>query len=241
MTPERALEERRLFTRWHEHGDPRDREVLVQRFLPLARSLAARYRASDEPLEDLVQVACVGLLNAIDRFDPSRGAAFSSFAVPTILGELRRHFRDRTWALRVPRERQELYLRIERARDELTGPLGREPTLAELGQRLDATEEQILQALELNAVFRAVPLEVEGEDEDGRAMPGTLDPEFDRADDRAVLAALMPALGPLETEVVRLRFAEDLTQEEIGRRVGVSQMHVSRVLHRSLARLRAVA
>jgi RNA polymerase sigma-B factor len=225
-------EERLQFTRLRKHGSARDRERLVCRYMPLARSLAARYRASDEPLEDLVQVACLGLVNAVDRFDPDRGAAFSSFAVPTILGELRRHFRDRTWAVRVPRERQELYLRLERARDELAVALGRQPTVAELGAHVDATDEQVLRALDLDTAYRAGPLE---------APAPVIDYGYERAEDRAMLAALLPVLDPFETEIVRLRFHEDLTQDAIAHRVGITQMKVSRVLHRSLARLREAA
>jgi RNA polymerase sigma-B factor len=221
--------------------DRSHRDEMITRYLPLARSLAGRYRATDEPFEDLVQVASVGLVNAVDRFDPERGTAFSSFAVPTILGELRRHFRDRTWALRVPRERQELYLRIERARDALTMELGRQPTLAELAESLDASSEELLQALELNVAYRADTLEAADPDEDADRMPGRIDDGYERAEDRAVLDTLLRTLAPLDAEIVLLRFHEDLTQDEIARRVGVSQMHVSRVLRRSLIRLREAA
>jgi RNA polymerase sigma-B factor len=225
-------EERLHFARLRKYGSARDRERLVCRYLPLARSLAARYRSSDEPIDDLVQVACVGLVNAVDRFDPARGNAFSSFAVPTILGELRRHFRDRTWAVRVPRDRQELYLRLERARDELAAALGRQPTVSELGAHVDATDEQVLLALDLDSAFRAGPLE---------APAPVIDDGYARAEDRAVLAGLLPALDPFEAEIVRLRFHEDLTQDAIADRVGITQMKVSRVLHRSLTRLREAA
>jgi RNA polymerase sigma-B factor len=166
--------------------------------------------------------------------------AFSSFAVPTILGELRRHFRDRTWALRVPRALQELSLRLETARDQLTGTLGRQPTIAELSERLDAGEEQILQALELGSAQRADPLDGSGADDDeaARSMPGHIDDGFARAEDRAMLAPLLGMLSARDAAIVLLRFREDLTQDAIARRVGVSQMQVSRVLTRSLARLR---
>jgi RNA polymerase sigma-B factor len=217
------------------------RDEMIERYLPLARSLAARYRATDEPYEDLVQVASVGLVKAVDRFDPARGSAFSSFAVPTILGELRRHFRDRTWAMRVPRDRQELYLRLERTRDELTMSLGRQPTLAELAEQAVASEEEILQALELSAAYRAEPLEAADPDAEAGPMPGSIDDGYERAEDRAVLDTLLRTLAPPDAEIVLLRFHEDLTQDAIARRVGVSQMHVSRVLRRSLARLREAA
>jgi RNA polymerase sigma-B factor len=232
--------ERLLFTRLRAVSSPADRERAVRRYLPLAHSLAHRYRHTGEPMDDLEQVACIGLLKAIDRFDPDRGVAFSSFAVPTILGEVRRHFRDRTWALRVPRALQELSLRLETARDALTSALGRQPTIAELSERLDASEEQILQALELGSAQRTDPLDGGGADDDdaARSMPGRIDDGFARAEDRAVLAPLLGMLRPRDAEIVLLRFRDDLTQDAIARRVGVSQMQVSRVLSRSLAQLR---
>jgi len=234
-------EERLLFTGLRATGTAELREQAVQRYLPLARSLAARYRHADEPLEDLEQVACIGLLNAIDRFDPDRGTAFSSFAVPTILGELRRYFRDRTWAMRVPRHLQELAVRIEHVRDELTGSLGRQPTIAELASRLQTGEETILQALELNGVRYAGPLTTQRPNGDEQELTGVVDDGYARADDRTVLAPLLATLGARDAEIVLLRFREDLTQDAIARQVGVSQMHVSRVLHRSLVRLRDAA
>jgi RNA polymerase sigma-B factor len=237
VDPTTETRERLLFTRLRAVSSPADRERAVRRYLPLARSLAHRYRHTGEPMDDLEQVACIGLLKAIDRFDPDRGVAFSSFAVPTILGELRRHFRDRTWALRVPRALQELSLRLETARDALTPALGRQPTIAELSEELDASEEQILQALELASAQRTDPLDA-GEDDAARAMPGHIDDGFARAEDRAVLAPLLGTLSARDAEIVLLRFREDLTQDAIARRVGVSQMQVSRVLTRSLARLR---
>ena len=230
----RQHEEHILFSRLRSDENAADREHAVHRYLPLARSLAHRYRHAGEPVEDLEQVASIGLLKAIDRFDPERGTAFSSFAVPTILGELRRHFRDRTWALRAPRELQELIRRIEEARDVLTSSLGRQPTIAELSERLDASAERILQALELDAAHHLVPLE--GADTD--AAPGGIDEGYARAEDRAVLAPLLGTLSARDAEIVLLRFRDDLTQDTIARRVGVSQMQVSRVLARSLAQLR---
>ena len=213
------------------------RERAWERYMPLARSLASRYRYTGEPIEDLEQVAGLGLLKAIDRFDPDRGTAFSSFAVPTILGELRRHFRDTTWALRVPRRLQELTLRIEQERDALTGVLGRPPTVAELSEHLDAGEELILQALDLTIAQHPVPLD----DPEDDAAPGRIDEGYARAEDRAVLAPLLATLGAQDAGIVLLRFRDDLTQDAIAARVGVSQMHVSRVLHRSLAKLRDAA
>jgi RNA polymerase sigma-B factor len=236
-------EERALFARLHTDPSQANHEAVVKRFLPLARALAARYSHSAEPLDDLQQVAAVGLLNAIDRFDPERGRSFSTFAVPTILGELRRHFRDRTWAMRVPRVLQELTLRLERARDELSSSMGRQPTLSELAHHVDADEDAVLQALELSLARVALSLDVygAGEDEEPAHAPGRLDSGFARAEDRATLAPLLAALEPQEAEIVFLRFGEDLTQDVIAQRVGVSQMHVSRVLYRSIAKLRRAA
>jgi len=232
-------EERLLFERLRADRSAENRERAFRRYLPLAHSLAARYRGCGEPLEDLKQVAGIGLLNAIDRFDPARGSAFSSFAVPTILGELRRHFRDRTWAVRVPRQLQELSLRAERARDELTSSLGRQPTIGELARRVEASEEMILQALELDGARHTIPLDPQRDDgRDADELSAPDDDGYARADDRAVLAPLLGALSAQEAMIVFLRFSEDLTQDAIARRVGVSQMHVSRVLCRSLSRLR---
>ena len=236
-------EERVLFERLRADRTAENRERVFRRYLPLAHSLAARYRRSGEPLEDLQQVAGIGLLNAIDRFDATRGTAFSSFAVPTILGELRRHFRDRTWALRVPRQLQELSMHIERARDDLTLSLGRQPTIGELAGLLEAGEEMVLQALELDGARHTIPLADPQADGGGdvEEVPGTVDDGYARADDRAVLAPLLATLSDQEAMIVFLRFSEDLTQDAIARRVGVSQMHVSRVLCRSLIRLRDAA
>jgi RNA polymerase sigma-B factor len=194
-------------------------------------------------MDDLEQIAALGLLNAIDRFDPDRGTTFTSFAVPTILGELRRHFRDHTWALRVPRAAQELTLRIERARDLLTTRLTRAPTIAELSRHLDASEELILQALEVSLARHAFPLDGPGGDADDSDsdVPARLDDGYSRVEDRATLAELLATLSPQDAEIVFLRFHADLTQDAIARRVGTSQMRVSRVLHRSLARLRRAA
>jgi RNA polymerase sigma-B factor len=217
--------------------NPSEREQVVRHHLPLARSLARRYWHSGEPMEDLEQVACIGLLNAVDRFDPDLGTRFSSFAVPTILGELRQHFRDHTWAFRPPRRLQELSVRIEHARDDLVPSLGRQPTLAELSDQLCAAQEVVLQALEIAVARDTISLDGswsadgEGRDDNGYA----------RADDRAELVSLLRALSRQDAEIVLLRFHDELTQDAIARRVGVSQMHVSRVLRRSLARMRDAA
>ena len=192
-------------------------------------------------MEDLEQVACVGLLNAIDRFDPDLGTRFSTFAVPTILGELRQHFRDHTWAVRPPRRLQELSVRVEHARDDLVPSLGRQPTVAELSDRLCAAQELVLQALELAVARHTEPLDCPWSAEGDERRGGRIDDGYARAEDRAQLISLLRALNPQEAEIVLLRFHDELTQDAIARRVGVSQMHVSRVLRRSLARMRDAA
>jgi len=239
----RAQEDRRLLIRYHREGDPAAREQLVTRFLPLARQLARRYQRGGEPLDDLIQVASLGLLKAIDRFDPARETAFSSFAVPTILGELKRHFRDKGWSVRVPRDLQELAVKVDRVGDEMSRELGRAPTPAELAERTGTTLEQVLEAREASAAYRAVSLDRprSEEDEEGDSFAdafGVVDPGFDLAEDAATVERLMRVLSEREREVLRLRFEEDLTQSEIGQRVGVSQMHVSRLIRQSIARLR---
>jgi RNA polymerase sigma-B factor len=239
----RAQEDRRLLVRYHREGDITAREQLVERFLPLARQLARRYQRGGEQLDDLVQVASLGLLKAIDRFDPARETAFSSFAVPTILGELKRHFRDKGWAVRVPRDLQELAVKVDRVADEMSRELGRAPTPAEIGERVGATVEQVLEAREASAAYRAVSLDRPrtDEEEDGDSYAdavGADDPGYGLAEAAATMERLMRVLSDREREVLRLRFAEDLTQSEIGARVGVSQMHVSRLIRQSIARLR---
>src|SRR5215218_6765706 len=242
----RADEDRRLLIRYHREGDPAAREQLVERFLPLARQLARRYQRGGEPLDDLIQVASLGLLKAIDRFDPARETAFSSFAVPTILGELKRHFRDKGWSVRVPRDLQEMAVRVERMADEMSRELGRAPTPAEIAERTGATLEQVLEAREAAGAYRAVSLDRprSEEEEDGESYGdafGVEDPGFGLAEDSATVERLMRVLSEREREVLRLRFEEDLTQSEIGQRVGVSQMHVSRLIRQSIARLREEA
>ncbi len=242
----RALEERQLFARYRGSGDRDAHEALVQRFLPLARSLARRYERSNEPLDDLVQVASVGLLKAIDRFDPARAVAFSSFAVPTIVGELKRHFRDKGWWLRVPRDLQELAFRVERVADELTPELGRAPTPDEIAARIGVPVEQVLDARDAAGAYRPRPLDppradaeddwhtidVFGVEERGYELAET-GGHARTTDDRA--------RATVSGSSLRLRFAEDLTQSEIGARVGLSQMHVSRMIRQIVDRLREAA
>jgi RNA polymerase sigma-B factor len=242
----RVAEDRALFARYLDQRDPVDREALVERFLPLARQLARRYQRPDEPFDDLFQVACLGLLNAIERFDLERGIAFSSFAVPTILGEIKRYFRDRTWSVRVPRDLQDLALKVDRAVTELDLALQRKPTVAEIAAKVGAGEEAVLEALEASGAYRATSLQTPwgGDGESGETLGDALGIDergFAAAEDRATIERLMRVITPREREVLRLRFVGDLTQAEIGEHVGVSQMQVSRIIRQSVARLRAYA
>src|SRR4051794_32648697 len=243
---DRSTEDRALFERYLDKRDPVDRELLVERFLPLARQLARRYQRPEEPFDDLFQVACLGLVKAIDRFDLSRDVAFSSYAVPTILGEIKRYFRDRTWSVRVPRDLQELALRVDRKVSELSTDLRRQPTVSEIAEAVGIEEEDVLEALEASGAYRATSLSTPrgNEDEAGETLGdtvGTSEEGFGLAENRATLEQLMRAVTPREREVLRLRFEEDLTQAEIGERIGVSQMQVSRIIRQSIARLRTVA
>jgi RNA polymerase sigma-B factor len=240
----RSRDDRALFARLAD-GDPRARAMLVERFMPLARSLARRYESSGEPLEDLVQVASLALVKAIDRFDASRGHAFSSFAVPTIVGELKRHFRDRTWAVRPPRELQELILRLDRVSVRLSQELDRAPTVSELAEAAGAEEEHILEALQARSGRGTLSLHAPSSQEpDAASLEDSLgddDSGFDRAESRAVLDGLCVGLPARAREVLRMRFEDDLTQAEIGERLGVSQMQVSRIIRQTIARLHRVA
>jgi RNA polymerase sigma-B factor len=238
-------EERWLFARYQRHGDRAAQEALVNRFLPLARQLARRYANGIEPLDDLVQVASLGLLKAIDRFDPTRSTAFSSFAVPTILGELKRHFRDKGWWVRVPRDLQELAIRVDRVSVDLEGELGRPPTPDEVARHIGVGVEQVLDARAAAAGHRAISLDRPRDDADtGENLVdviGADDPGYLLADATVTVERLMTVLSERDREVLRLRFAEDLTQSEIGARVGLSQMHVSRLIRHAVAQLREAA
>jgi RNA polymerase sigma-B factor len=240
----RARGDRALFARLQD-GDPHARAALVERFMPLARSLARRYETSGEPLEDLVQVASLALVKAIDRFDTSRGHAFTSFAVPTIVGELKRHFRDRTWAVRPPRELQELIMRLDRASVRLAQELDRAPTVAELAVAVDAKEEQILEALQARSGRGTLSLHgTQSSEPDAATLEDSLgidDDGYEAAESRALLDDLCVGLPPRSREVLRMRFEQDLTQAEIGERLGVSQMQVSRIIRQTIAHLHSVA
>jgi RNA polymerase sigma-B factor len=241
--PERIRDDLRLLERYHRTGDEAAREELIRRFLPLARQLARRYERRDEPLDDLVQVASVGLVKAVQRFDPAREVAFSSFAVPTILGELKRYFRDSGWAVHVPRAMQERALEVNRAVTELSRNLGRSPTPAEVAESTGLTLEEVLEAMEAATAYDTVPLEAPRLDDEGDGdgvveRLGSEDHGYALAEYSATLAPQLQALPERDRQVLYLRFVEDLTQSEIAERIGVSQMHVSRLIRRALARLR---
>ena len=241
-SPLGRAEPRELFARWQQDHDQAARDELVDRFLPLARKLARRYTGAHEPFEDLLQVASYGLLKALDRFDPDRGTAFSSFAVPTIVGELKRYFRDLGWSAHVPRGAQELALKVQRAQEKLTTKTGRSPTVAELAQYLELSIEDVLEGLEAAAAHHSASLDAphdDGDDESGTLVDtiGQQDAGFQLAEDRTTVATAMLALPERDRQVLQLRFFEDRTQSEIASQIGVSQMQISRILRRAITTL----
>ncbi|MCW3022098.1 MAG: SigB/SigF/SigG family polymerase sigma factor [Conexibacter sp.] len=238
--------ERRLFARLHDPDDPLDADAVLHRYLPLARRIAARFRGTGEPYDDLLQVASLGLLKAIRRFDPARGTMFSSFATPTVLGELRRHLRDTTWFVHVPRELQELALRVDRSARQLTVDSGRAPTVQDLAEAVGCSQDDVLEGRKVLGAHRAISFEAprHGDGEDEVALVDTLGDEdagFGGVVERGALDTLLRSVPRRDREILRLRYEEDLTQREIGRRIGVSQMQVSRILHQALGRLRAAS
>jgi len=235
-----------LFERYHEHGDVAARDELIRRCLPLARRLASRYARGSEPIDDLLQVASIGLIKAVDRFDPTRGTAFSSFAVPSILGELKRHFRDHGWAARVSRPLQERVLKLNITTDKLTTRLGRAPTPKEVAAAMGESVEDVLEAMEAATAYESISLDapLSTSDERGGTFAETMgedDERLELVEYRSVVDATFKALPARERQVLALRFDEDMTQSEIAQRIGVSQMHVSRLIRRALDRLRTVA
>jgi len=230
----------RLFERYRREGARADRDELVARYMPLAQHLARRYATRSED-EDVLQVAAIGLIKAIDRFDPHRGIAFSSFAVPTILGEIKRHFRDLGWSVRVPRPLQELGVRVQRATEDLTARLGRSPTVDELADACGAPAEEILEARALGTAHHAISLDALAHDDEEHSTPrqlvGEEDPGYGRAELGADLERLLMRLDERERVVLRLRFKEDLVQREIARRLGISQMQVSRIISHAISGL----
>jgi RNA polymerase sigma-B factor len=241
-SPDR-VDNAQLFIRWQRHGDQRAREELVERFLPLARNLARRYAGAREPFDDLLQVASLGLVKAIDRFDIDRGAAFSSFAVPTILGELKRYFRDLGWSVHVPRGAQERALKVQEAQERLTSKTGRPPTVSDLAEYLELEVEEVLDALETGAAHHSASLDAPREDRDDESgslvdMFGQSDPRYELVEEAATISVAARELSARERRVLALRFAGDMTQTQIADEIGVSQMQVSRILRRSLTQLR---
>jgi len=243
---DRALRQRqdhRLAMR-QQRGERGARRELIERYMPLARSLALRYRRASEPLDDLIQVASVGLVKAVDRWEPDRGLAFSSYAVPTILGELRRYFRDSTWDVRPARDMQELCLAVEEARDELWIELGRSPTVADLAEHVKRAPEEVMEALQASdgrslRSLDAPVHEEEGDSASAGELIGDTDPGYEQVEAGATIEQLTSILDERAREILRLRFSEDLLQSEIAERVGCSQMHVSRIIRSSLERLYA--
>ena len=218
------------------------RNGLVDLHLPLVQHCARRFRNRGEPHEDLVQVGTIGLLSSIDRFDAERGVEFSTYATPTIIGEIKRHFRDKGWAIRVPRRLQELRMQIGAATGELTQNLGRSPTPRELAERIGCTVEEIIEGLESNNAYATLSLNAGDEHEDSATrlldMLGSDDQHLEHVEIRESIKPLLDALDPREKKILLLRFFKNMTQSQIAEAVGVSQMHVSRLLTRTLAQLR---
>ena len=238
--------DRVLFRRYQRDGDLRARRELIERYLPLARSLARRYDRRGESYDDLVQVASLGLVKAIDRFESERGLSFSSYAVPTMLGELRRYFRDSRWALHVPREMQERVLQVNAAVERLSGELGVSPSPRQIAAELKMPVEKVLEAFAANTAYETVSFDTPlGASDDGSQTVatglGTEDARLELIEDRATIGPALSALPERERLILRLRFVEDLTQVEIADRIGVSQMHVSRLIRRALERVRVMA
>lgn len=232
---------RELFRRFKEEGDEEARNQLVVNHLNLVRYLASKFKNRGEPLDDLVQVGTIGLIKAIDRFDPSRGLEFTTFATPTIMGEIKRHFRDKGWSVRVPRRLQELSAKCNRANEELTHELQRSPSVDEIASRVGASVEDVLEAMESSSAYSSVPLEgsMDGDDD----IPSVIDQyasedtALSSSDDRILLQEAVRDFSTREKDIIRMRFEEGLTQVEIAERLGISQVQVSRLLRRTLARI----
>ncbi|MET0201559.1 MAG: SigB/SigF/SigG family RNA polymerase sigma factor [Gaiellaceae bacterium] len=233
-----------LLRRYHEQGDLAARKQLIERYMSLVRSLARRYSYRGEQLEDLVQIGAIGLIKAIDRFDVNRGVELTTYATPNIIGEIKRNFRDRGWSVRVPRGLQELNIQLSRLIEELTVQHARSPTIAELAKSAGVSEEEVLEALESGRAYSALSLSAgsAGHDEDGELDPleslGTEEHQYEVSEDRAVLAPGFRVLDERERKILHLRFFEGLTQSQIAQQVGISQMHVSRLIRRSLEKIR---
>lgn len=233
---------RELFRRYKQKGDTEARDQLIVSHLNLVRFLASKFKNRGESLEDLVQVGTIGLIKAIDRFDPERGLEFTTYATPTIMGEIKRHFRDKGWSVRVPRRLQELSAKVNQATDELVNQLQRSPSVAEIADYLGASVDEVLEAMESSSAYSSVPLEGGGSSDDVEAPSvidhyATEDADLAATDDRIVLEQAVADFSPREREVVKMRFEDGLTQVEIAERLGVSQVQVSRLLRRTLRRI----
>jgi RNA polymerase sigma-B factor len=238
-----AGDDKILLRRYHEDGDLAAREELIERYMSLVRSLARRYAYRGEQLDDLVQIGAIGLIKAIDRFDLERGVELTTYATPNIIGEIKRHFRDKGWAVRVPRGLQELNVQVSKLIEQLTVQLGRSPTIPELAKAAGVEEEYVLEALESGRAYSSVSLSTGGgSDEDGELDPleslGTIEHEYEVSEDRAVLAPGFKVLDARERKILHLRFFSGLTQSQIAAEIGISQMHVSRLIRRSLEKIR---
>ncbi len=233
---------RELFRRFKEEGDMDAREKLVMSHLNLVRFIANKFKNRGEPIDDLIQVGCLGLLKAIDRFDPSRGLEFTTFATPTIMGEIKRHFRDKGWSVRVPRRLQELSAKVNQATDTLTSQLQRSPTIAEIADYLDATVDEVLEAMESSSAYSSVSLEApSGADDDDTPSVidryATEDSDLAFTDDRIIIEEALASFSPRERDVIEMRFLKGMTQIEIAEKLGISQVQVSRLLRRTLKKI----
>ena len=234
---------RKLFPQYQETHDSEVRDQLIVSHLNLVRFLASKFKNRGEPLDDLIQVGTIGLIKAIDRFDPSRGLEFTTYATPTIMGEIKRHFRDKGWSVRVPRRLQELSAKVNQITDELTTELQRSPSIEEIAKKLGVSVDEVLEAMESSGAYSSVPLEGGGSSVDGDEAPSIIDQYITEdealagSDDRIVLEDAIADFSPREQEIIRMRFVEGLTQVEIAEKLGISQVQVSRLLRRTLKRI----
>jgi RNA polymerase sigma-B factor len=238
-----SAEDRVLLRRYHEEGDLAAREQLIEQYMSLVRSLARRYSYRGEQLDDLVQIGAIGLIKAIDRFNLDRGVELTTYATPNIIGEIKRHFRDKGWSVRVPRGLQELNVQLSKLVEQLTVELGRSPTIPELAKASGQEEELVVEALESGRAYTSISLSTGGgQDEEGELDPleslGAEEPEYEVSEDRAVLAPGFRVLDERERMILHLRFFKGLTQSQIAQQVGISQMHVSRLIRRALEKIR---
>jgi RNA polymerase sigma-B factor len=238
-----ASDDKILLRRYHQEGDLQARDELIERYMSLVRSLARRYSHRGEQLDDLVQIGAIGLIKAIDRFDLDRGVELTTYATPNIIGEIKRHFRDKGWSVRVPRGLQELNVQVSKLVEQLTVQLSRSPTIAELAEAAGVEEESVLEALESGRAYSSVSLSPgANSDEEGDLDPleslGSIEHEYEISEDRAVLAPGFKVLDQRERKILHLRFFSGLTQSQIAEEIGISQMHVSRLIRRSLEKIR---